>query len=76
MWVFAGARAAGQHDIPGAIEDLTTVQLAPRSISVASLISLAATPKPDRSLQAGKRAAVMWQAMERTSRSASSAFKS
>ena len=56
---FAGAWTADQHSVAGTIQELTTVQLAPRSISVASLISLAAQSKPDRSLQAGKRAAFM-----------------
>ena len=47
---FAGARAADQHDVLGTIHELAFVQLAPRSISVASLISLVAKSKPERSL--------------------------
>ena len=47
---FAGSRPADEHGILGAIQELAFVQLAPRSISVASLISLVAKSKPDRSL--------------------------
>ena len=46
----AGARTTDQNGVLGTVQERATVQLAPRSISVASLISLVAKSKPDRSL--------------------------